>query len=419
MSADFLQNILKAGLFEIGDSDNRLEWLKSSITDLEKKLNEDISLIPTYTLVALDPNISDTEPVLIDTEKIIVKYWEALRVRYNEMPCNIIRGVILNALYNIGLTDTKVARIVYLTATNYYPYAKLNAEKKLIEEMLTEFGDIAEKDAVEEWSLTEEEPTLKLTSLKITDFKFGAVAIDKAKISTQIQDGATNSGYNSYQHAQQWGTHLATKTSAIISETLENAFETFSKSITPTTIEAPINKFFNEFKKSLDFALKSSFSSLTAVERRSKLLWWKETLYSTSLKGSYRNVDKNALPIIMASDLYYQVPEITPISVDYLLKDTLFLLNDKKDDSITFSTYLSAISKDEVKQLLKPYFKEITSYEGRISITDFVALLLNDRVNANQFKEKTGIDTKEKVTYSEVSVIIFHDLLTQYLIKNK
>jgi hypothetical protein len=121
----------------------------------------------------------------------------------------------------------------------------------------------------------------------------------------------------------------------------------------------------------------------------------------------------------MASDLYYQVPEITPISVDYLLKDTLFLLNDKKDDSITFATYLSAISKDEVKQLLKPYFENITSYEGRVSITDFIALLLNDRVNANQFKEKTGIGTKEKVTYSAVSVIIFHDLLTQYLIKNK
>lgn len=417
MSADFLQNILKAGLFEIGDSDNRLEWLKSSITDLEKKLNEDNSLIPTYTLVALDPNISDTEPVLIDTEKIIVQYWEALRVRYNEMPCNIIRGVILNALYNIGLSNSKIARIVYLTATNYYPYAKLNSEKKLIEQMLLEFGEIAEKVAVEEWSLTEEEPSLKLTPLKITDFKFGTVTIDKSKISTQIKDGATASGYNPYHNAEQWGTHLATKTSAIISETLENAFDSFSKSITPTTIETPINKFFTEFKKSLDIALKSSFSSITAVERRSKLLWWKETLYSTSLKGSYRNVDKNALPIIMASDLYYQVPAITPISVDYLLKDTLYLLNDKKDDSITFATFLTAISKNELKELLKSYFENIPSYEGKLSITDFLALLLNDRVNVNQFKERTGIDSKEKITHTDFSVTIFHDLLVQYLIK--
>ena len=263
---------------------------------------------------------------------------------------NIIRGVILNALYNIGLEDSKVARIVYLTATNYYPYAKLNSEKKLVEELLLEFGEIAEKDAVDEWSLTEEEPTLKLTPLKITDFKFGEVNVDKDLIEAGIKKGAVNpSNHNPYQYPQQWGEYFATNASQGIITSLNKAFNSFSKSITPTTIETPINKFFTEFKKSLDIALKSSFSSLTAVERRSKLLWWKETLYSTSLKGSYRNVDKNALPIIMASDLYYQVPAITPISVDYLLKDTLFLLNDKKDDSITFATFLSAISKDELR----------------------------------------------------------------------
>ena len=41
------------------------------------------------------------------------------------MPRNIIRGVILIALNIVGLDDPYAARIIYLTALNYYPYAKL------------------------------------------------------------------------------------------------------------------------------------------------------------------------------------------------------------------------------------------------------------------------------------------------------
>src|SRR3546814_8965848 len=110
------------------------------------------------------------------------------------------------------------------------------------------------------------------------------------------------------------------------------AFSGLSSSLSPNSIEKPINKFFTDFKKSLDQVLKTSFYSIQAVERRSKLLWWKETLYSSSLKDSYRSVNEIVQPIIMADDLYQQLHDIAPVSVDYLLKDTLLLLNNKAKD---------------------------------------------------------------------------------------
>ena len=79
MEDKFLQEFLKTGLFDIGDIDERLKWLQSSISDLQNKFKKDYSLIPKHTLVALDPNISDTEPVMIETETIITTYWKALR----------------------------------------------------------------------------------------------------------------------------------------------------------------------------------------------------------------------------------------------------------------------------------------------------------------------------------------------------
>ena len=118
----------------------------------------------------------------------------------------------------------------------------------------------------------------------------------------------------------------------------------------------------------------------------------------------------------MGSDLNNQVPKITPISVDYLLRDTLFLLIDKQDSLLKFSDYLTEISKDNLKPILKSCFVNLVENEGRISITDFIALLVNDKINIKDFKTRTGIEGSEKITLTELSVVVLHDLLTQRLI---
>src|SRR3546814_18586889 len=59
----------------------------------------------------LDPNINPDEPVLAEVEAIIAAHWKALRAKFSETPVPIIRAVILHALYNIGIGDSKIARI--------------------------------------------------------------------------------------------------------------------------------------------------------------------------------------------------------------------------------------------------------------------------------------------------------------------
>ncbi|MHB9143598.1 MAG: GTPase-associated system all-helical protein GASH, partial [Paludibacter sp.] len=419
MDKEFLQSFLKTGLFEIGDSDDRLDKLRKSIADLQKNLEEDFSLLPKYTLVAIDPNISDSEPALLETEKIVRSHWETLRSKYPEMPRNILRGVIINAINNVSFNDVVAARIVYLTALDLYPFVKLNKEKEVVETLLIKLGDLAEENAIKEWSFIEEEPSLKIGVLKINDFKFGSSVINNEQLKNEIFQSLANSPQgHGPQHGGQssWGQSFSEKSSVAIANAFNNAFQDFNKTLSPDSIEGPINKFFSTFKKSLDESLTVAFSSLTAVERRSKLLWWKETLYSSSLRRSYRGLDKNLLPIVMSADLNIQIPEITPISVDYLLRDTIFLLHDKKDDKVKFIEFLTAISKDETKILLKPFFSILNEEEGRISITDFIALLLNDRVSIKDFQNRTGIKDKEEINISEIAVTILHGFLIQRLI---
>jgi hypothetical protein len=419
MNDNFLQSTLKSGLFDIGDSDERLKWLQQSVTALVKLLKKDYSLLPNYALVALDPNILDKEPILNDVEEIVTKYWTALRGKYPDMPKNIHRGVILNALMELGSEDPVAARIIYLTSTNFFPYAKLGKEKDIVHTLLTELGEIAEKHAVEEWSLIEEEPKLRLGKLKIDDLQFGKIELDDKIVRNKLNEALSNSpsghGPNHGLHQPQYKEHFKEKTTEAITQSFDSAFSDLNKALNPSAIEDPINKFFTAFKKSLDENLKSSFASILAVERRSKLLWWKETLYSPSLKKSYREVSNPVLPILMGRDLNEQVAEITPISVDYLLRDTLLILNEKKGEKIKFKDFFNSLTKDSTKSEVTNLLPEINDSDGRISVTDFIIHFLNEKAKLKDFTERTGIKQDDEVSIEDLSVTIFHDLLTKRL----
>ena len=254
MENTILQPILKAGLLDLGDSDERLKNIEKSISDLEIKLKKEQSLLPTFTLVALDPSISPEEPVLNIVEEIIVTHWKALRSKFTETPVPIIRAVILCALYNVGLSDAKIARIIYLTGSNFYPYAKLGREKEIVEKIITDLGELAEKNANEEWALNEEEPKLKISTLKLSGLQLGEVKIDskilQAGLQTAIGNDSTGHG-TQHGGGTSWGTHFSTKASTTIQKVVEEGFKTMGESVSSSSIEDPINKFFTDFKKSL------------------------------------------------------------------------------------------------------------------------------------------------------------------------
>lgn len=336
------------------------------------------------------------------------------------MPRNIHRGVILNALMQLGSEDPVAARIIYLTSTNFYPYAKLGKEKEVVHTLLAELGEIAESHAIEEWSLIEEEPKLKLSALKVAEIKSGNITIDQSKLKSGLESGIKATGTSGHSIAH--GLHNAdyqeaylSKTSEGITNALNLAFKEFNQNELTQGIESSINNFFANFKKSLDQNLKASFTSILAVERRSKLLWWKETLYSPSLRKSYREVSKPILPIIMGSDLNEQVAKITPISVDYLLRDTLLILNEKKGEKMKFKDFFNSLQKDSTKSEITNLLPEINESDGRISATEFIVLFLNDKAKLKDFTERTGIKEDDEISVEDLSVAIFHDLLTKRL----
>ena len=97
------------------DDETVVDKLKKSIEQLEKKLLKEKNKIIQFTLVALDPNTSTDEPVLLEVQDLIIKNWPVYvnkaggdnLVTYN-------RAVILSALDNLA-NDIQLAGIISLS----------------------------------------------------------------------------------------------------------------------------------------------------------------------------------------------------------------------------------------------------------------------------------------------------------------
>ena len=74
--------------------------LKKVVTELVKILQKRKTKVITYTLVSIDPQISEDDPVVIEVEKIIIKKWPAFKnnvTATKDKATTYIRAVILEA----------------------------------------------------------------------------------------------------------------------------------------------------------------------------------------------------------------------------------------------------------------------------------------------------------------------------------
>lgn len=194
--------------------------------------------------------------------------------------------------------------------------------------------------------------------------------------------------------------------------------QTKSFSSISTSIQRGLDAYFAQLQPFFEDINTVLASNITANNKRSELLWWKQSLYSRSLNTSYRSLDQLNAAVCMAFDLAEQVEDIYPESVDYLLREILKdvhseqaeeerLLSDwLKDSSSLHGGIQSAFNEhatrgDERKPLLNAWANVVQSGD----ITDFFI--------------ETGIDKKAKLTASDLAVWLFHGLQAQKLATDK
>ena len=411
-----IQEFLTNNLIQITEDENVEKLLKASVA-LEKKLSKDKSKIPTFTLIAIDPEVIVTDPNVQEVQELIINNWKTFTSNCKDTPLTYIRAVILETLEKLS-SDINVANIVFLSSRNIIKHINLKGKEcNLIVEFFKELGNKVEKNASDNWSIIKSE-IIKDTSFEIA--KISNISIDKSALEKHLMAALGHSSYGAggenphwcNQNNANWPTFFSQRASSGIIETITAAV---NKQV--SLINDSNSKIQDLLKNSLTQLLKENANQNNSLYLRSELLWWKEACYSKILNDSYRNAQNGLLQFILALDYSSFVPFIYPQSADYFLKEAHSGIISVEDKKMKFSEIFKFI--DSSKELLKQHISEESFEIERVSLAQFIKGYANGKYSTKQLKYLVGITDSIELTLSEFTLWLFHDLQVLNYSKSK
>jgi len=158
----------------------------------------------------------------------------------------------------------------------------------------------------------------------------------------------------------------------------------------------------------------------TFSERKTNLLWWKETLYSPSLRMSYRRLEPSTAALCMAYDLVEHVSGLSPQSVEFLLREVMRAsFGSDASVSLSLADFCSLLKKNQRVIPIQEALGNENNTSGRNSLLSFVSGFVHGHVNVEHLKDRVGISTDAKVPYDEIAVWLFRDFQARRLAQGR
>lgn len=429
MADTILQNYLNEQHIKVAD-EKSVQSLNKAVADIKKHLAKKKSEIIPFTLVALDPKVRDSDPVVQRVEAIIIKKWAAFKnsvTATNDKSTTYVRAVILEALSQLTKDDAVVTALVWLTARDVIGHYHLGHEETVIRALLQQLADRTEENGQAVWGISRKLPVKDFQGAQISPAGPKAARINEETLKEHLLNAMVYQGWSHHagggqnpQHAGhnswQWPQYMAIHSAKGITEVVNSALSQQAQSLSSisASVRQGLDAYFAQLKPFIEDLNASFARSITASNKRGELLWWKQSLYSSSLRSSYRGLNRLNVAVCTAIDLAEQVEGVYPESVDYLLRETLKdVLGDQATEERPLKEWLtdsSSLHKD-LRLLLEKHAEDGNERKH----------LLNAWANVTQtgsatgFLAETGIDEQAKLTVSDLAVWMFHGLQAQKL----
>jgi len=408
-----LQKFIDSQLIQL-KNDGEFQKLKDAATNLSQNELKKKNNVSRYVLCAFDPNIDANEVCLDKVKARVIKQSPTVLSQSKDMPRTILRAVILESLYTRALNDIDYARIFWYTGSSVINHYSLGNEKELLHDILTEIGELVEKEAVKEWSLINDIAIEEVDEFNIKIESAKSIQSNIDTFQEEFDDSVLHTSWHgknngtSYSNNRNWSDYFTIHGGKSISKLVKNSITKQSGSL--NEISTQINEYMSSLTPFFEKISSHATKGVSSVNNRSQLLWWKESLYSTSMKKSYRDVPKEILTFVMAFDLYSIVTQNYPISVDYFLMETLSKIISPEEEC-SLGVLITNLSKH--KEYLQSTGVKCSYSESRISLLNYIMGLSNDEVTGSgKLKENLGIDSKNNLKASELVVWLFHELQT-------
>lgn len=418
------------------DVQENIDSLKKAVNEVKKYITRrtvNADIIP-YTLVALDPKVKDNDPIVLHVEDIIIKKWPAFKnsvTATKDKSTTYVRAVILESLSQLAKGDAETAALVWLTARDVIGHYQLGSEESVISVLLQELADQTEENGQAAWSIGQKIEVPVFQDKWTSTHSVKTAHIDVATLSQYLKNGLIHSenasnaegGENPHHVSDrngrtdwQWGKFAADKIAEGISTSLKPALSQQTKEVSAIadSLKDGLDNYFTQFQSFFEDLITSFANSITANNKRSELLWWKQSLYSRSLNISYHSLNLLNAAVCMVLDLAEEVGAIYPESVDYLLRETLKDVHgEKAEEERLLTNWLNDISSlhRDIQSALNEY--AAGGDERKPLLNAWANVVKTD--DTTDFFTETGINKKAKLTTSDLALWLFHGLQAQKL----
>lgn len=419
---EFLMRFLDIGAFNLNSDDTKLEKLRAAVKDLAGALLKTPAKTASFTMVAADPSVLSSDPVLDEAMAVVRKHWETVSNAFPGRPVAVLRAVLLDAIVQAARQDDAIAVAFVNAARNALAHAETADEAPIWRDAISEIETKVDARAEAEWSTPEMisvEP-LKYTPQAPSKVEFEPPVVDRPILQEKIHSAAGPWGASSpnphapHNSPQPWSKEFATKMSEAIAETMDAIAEELAPA--PLDLSAPLTSLAKAVNAHVEAAL-ASFSRATAgLQRRTHLLWWKEALYSPSVHESYLEMPAFQASALMALDLHEQVPTFSPASVSAFLKEAIRCLPVEPDgEGDGRRDVASLVREAKTAVFMQPFRALAAQYVpapvGRGPLLALIGHGQDDATTeAATLRALAGVDASSTMTPGEWGTFLFREL---------
>jgi len=154
-----------------------------------------------------------------------------------------------------------------------------------------------------------------------------------------------------------------------------------------------------------------------ASRMRLDVLWWSEALYSPSLGCGYREMELPIATVAAVADIAAIVPTLSPVSVSYVLGETVHrlsrILEDEEAQPLSF--YLGALAKGKI-DFMKAFPQ--ANPEMRLPLLGLVVDASGGVAPSEEiFRSRAGLDISLKLSSGEFAMWVFRDVQARRLVE--
>lgn len=412
-----LQQMLEADLVEI-DDDSQMQKLTAAASIVRDQLDEGKIAIAAATLVAMDSQVEADDPVLDAVYEVVGSQWPTVKKRHSERPVALLRAVLAQALASAGESDA-AASVICSTARSYAPYAPLAREQAVWNRILHPIGERSERAAAATWSGRGEVSKINIPVPDLPAISASAKGLDTGTLKAYLAAAAGPIGsppqgvtpnqnvvdqglYGGQAHpnwANYFGEIAATGITRVVNATLGATVKGLDL--------GPLKESLERNAAGVSTAVAEALAPLHAIELRSRVLVWREALYSRSQGRSYRELPASLAVVCIAADLAEEVPPQCPASVDSLVWEAAHAV--VGDQATTIPGFAAALAEPGDVSLADLLGSD-TEVRGRRTLLSFVRSVIAGGEAAADVRAQLGVGGSVEVSLPDLARWLFRDL---------